>query len=63
VSEVSPDGKTVTTFATGFDVPRGLAFGPAAVPEPSALMLTGIGAVLGLACSRRRCGARGRGTA
>jgi hypothetical protein len=62
VSVVGPGGGAATTFATGFNVPEFLAFAPVPVPEPSALMLTGIGAVLGLACSRRR-GARGRGAA
>lgn len=57
VSEVTPSG-SVSTFASGFSSPVGLAFQPeiappSAVPEPSSLTLLALGLVT-LAGSRWR---------
>ena len=55
VDEISPDGKTVSDFADVSNGTNFLAFGPAAVPEPStwALMFSSVG-VLGLCLHRQR---------
>jgi sugar lactone lactonase YvrE len=55
VSKVTPGG-SVSTFATGLNNPRFLAFSPAAVPEPSSLVLmtTGLAGVAAWVRRRRR---------
>ena len=49
ISQISPDGLTVTPFATGISAPAFIAFAP--VPEPSSAVLLAIGS---LALLRRR---------
>lgn len=59
VSEATPSG-SVSTFASGFDFPEGLAFGAgfappaAAVPEPSSLTLLALGLASLAGCRWRR---------
>ena len=55
IDEISPDGKTVNSFANDSDDPTFLAFGPAAVPEPSTWMVMFSGlAALGVVRRLRR---------
>jgi hypothetical protein len=54
ISEVTPAG-SVSTFASGLNSPSYLAFGPSAVPEPSAVVMftLGVGGLLA-ACRHQR---------
>jgi hypothetical protein len=52
ISKISPDGLTVSTFATGIPSPEYIAVAP--TPEPGTLALAAIGALAFLSRAPRR---------